>query len=123
MSGLPGSLKGIAKTVIERFGEEATLKQHTQGSYSVDSGKRSSTPSSETVQVFMEAYNSHEMTSNPRVEAGDRKAHISAENLNDAPKPKSTLEMDSEVWRIVATDAEEVEGVQVLYTCQVRREH
>lgn len=124
MTILDAPLRRAARSVLETFGKQATLRT-VVSTYDPAAGEAVDVPTDVSVRALIEDYSALQMMggsseSGEGVLRGDRKATIAAEGIPE-PTPASRLVVDGQGWGVVKVDREYSGDLPVLYVLQIRR--
>jgi hypothetical protein len=114
-------IREVADEVIEAFGQAATLRRFTRGTYNPETGGYSGGSTADTaVKVVVTEY-AKNMVDGALILATDRRVLLSAQDLSIEPNPKNDkLVVGGTVYEIVRSDPLSPGGTVVLYELQVR---
>lgn len=115
-------LRATAGRLLTSYGQSMTLTKRASGAYDPSTGASTVTSTTYTVKGAVFDYSGGAYKPAPMlIQAGDRRALISAEGLSVAPEPADHLTIGSTRWAIVTVTPTDPGGTAVVYECQVRR--
>ena len=120
MSAFYDRMAATALRLIAQFGQAATIKDVTPGTYDEVTGITSDdVPISQSAQLILLDYTLQESgakyTEGTQVKAGDKKILIAAKGLSWAPKLTSIITADGADWRIVNVKVSSPAGTPLVY--------
>jgi hypothetical protein len=110
----------VALDLISEFGQTATIKDVTAGSYDAVTGAGApDTPIEQPAELILLDYSLQESgakyAEGTQVKAGDKKILIAAKGLEWAPKLTSIITADGADWRIVNLKVSNPAGTPLVY--------
>ena len=120
MSAFYDRMAATALRLISKFGQTATIKDVTAGSYDPVTGTGTpDTPIDQPAELILLDYSSQESgakdAEGTQIKAGDKKILIAAKGLLWAPKLTSTITADGADWRIVNVKSSNPAGTPLVY--------
>lgn len=115
---LSDDLSALAINLISQFGESASFNRYSEANYNAQTG----IPGMETIvsysgYVYPQSYKLYEIN-NTTILAGD--LQVLCYQMTQVPTVGDILTFGSNSYRIVTVEKTRLNGVDVLYTCQVR---
>jgi hypothetical protein len=119
MSTFSDEMSAVAQELITEFGEQVEFEHIEQGTYDPTSGEAfSDTITPYSGYIVTSDYKQSEIDG-VQIQNGDIKVY--AYQMSETPKVSDTLEFSDEtIYRIMDVKISRVNGVNVLYTLQVR---
>ena len=118
MTLLDGPIRKVAKTVIDRFGTDVTLRAIGRSTYNVTNGASTQTPTDSPLKGILSEYNAYEI--GDTIKAGDRKLEIAASALSSAPTTGDQVLVGNGLYRIVRIRIHMSGDQAALYELQLR---
>lgn len=118
---LDNPLRGVAKTLHQKFGKAITYRRLSASAYNITTGKVAQTASDETITAVIAAFDSREVGGT--VQAGDLRVTVAATDggLTAAPALKDRIVIDSTSYEIIRVTPTYSGDQVALYELQVRR--
>lgn len=107
-------------TLIDDIGKDVILRKVTEGAYNVATGSVTNTTSDETVKAMILNYRDSQFDGSLILQ-GDRKIVIAAKDAT-IPQADDLIIEGSNTYRLISVRTVEENDVDVIFTCQGRKE-